>query len=227
MAINLTPKQLHILQRIRETRLTRGYSPTMQELADELGVSKVTVFEHIDALVRKGALTRQKNKARSLEVSPDLDLPDEDRGTRLPLVGSIAAGSPIEAIETREHLDLGAIFAPPSGAGGAGGAGGSGGSGGGSVGGTTFVLKVRGESMIDAHVADGDFVVCRKCDGTPKVGEMVVALVDGDEATLKYYHKDRRGNVRLEPANEKFEPLVVEPDRVQFQGVCIGVVRAY
>ena len=214
MAINLTPKQLHILQRIRETRLTRGYSPTMQELADELNVSKVTVFEHIDALVRKGALTRQKNKARSLEVSPDLELPDEGRGTRLPLVGAIAAGSPIEAIETREHLDLETIFAPA-------------GSTGGSVGGTTFVLKVRGESMIDAHVADGDYVVCRKCDGTPKIGEMVVALVDGDEATLKYYHKDRRGNVRLEPANEKFEALVVEPDRVQFQGVCIGVVRAY
>lgn len=212
MAMNLTPKQLHILQRIRETRLTRGYSPTMQELADELDVSKVTVFEHIDALVRKGALTRQKNKARSLEVSPDLELPDEGRGTRLLLVGSIAAGSPIEAIETREHLDLETIFAP---------------SGRGSVGGTTFVLKVRGDSMIDAHVADGDYVVCRKVDGLPKQGDMVVALVDRDEATLKFYFKDRRGNVRLEPANEKYEPLIVEAERVQFQGVCIGVVRAY
>lgn len=212
MAMNLTPKQLHILQRIRETRLTRGYSPTMQELADELNVSKVTVFEHIDALVRKGALTRQKNKARSLEISPDLELPDEQTNTRLPLVGSIAAGSPIEAIETREHLDLETVFAP---------------SGKGSVGGTTFVLKVRGDSMIDAHVADGDYVVCRKIDGMPKQGDMVVALVDRDEATLKYYFKDRRGGVRLEPANEKYEPLIVEPDRVQFQGVCIGVVRAY
>ena len=147
-----------------------------------------------------------------MEVSEDLELPDEGRGTRLPLVGSIAAGSPIEAIETREHLDLETIFAP---------------SGSQSVGGTTFVLKVRGDSMIDAHVADGDFVVCRKIDGTPKPGSMVVALVDGDEATLKYYFKDRRGGVRLEPANEKYEPILVDADRVQFQGVCIGVVRAY
>ncbi|MEM7575964.1 MAG: transcriptional repressor LexA [Planctomycetota bacterium] len=212
MALNLTPKQLKILNRIRETRLTRGYSPTMQELADELGVSKVTVFEHVEALIKKGALVRQKNKARSLEVSPDLELPDESTNLKLPLVGSIAAGSPIEAIETREHLDLESLFAPPRGQ---------------SVGGTTFVLKVRGDSMIDAHISDGDFVVCRKLEGAPRTNDMVVALVDNEEATLKFYSKEKDGRVRLQPANEKYEPIWVDPDRVQFQGICVGVIRQY
>ena len=212
MALNLTPKQLNILNRIRESRLTRGYSPTMQELADELNVSKVTVFEHVEALIRKGALLRQKNKARSLEIAPDLDLPDERTSTRLPLVGSIAAGSPIEAIETREHLDLEELFAPPTGQ---------------SVGGTTFVLKVRGDSMIDAHIADGDFVVCRKIDNAPRAGDMVVALVEGAEATLKFYYREKDGRVRLQPANEAYEPFWVEPQDIQIQGVCIGVIRAY
>ena len=212
MALNLTPKQLKILNRIRETRLTRGFSPTMQELADELGVSKVTVFEHVEALIKKGALTRDKNKARSLEVAADLELPDEGSNLKLPLVGSIAAGSPIEAVETREHLDLEELFAPPRGQ---------------SVGGTTFVLKVRGDSMIDAHIADGDFVVCRKLERDPRAGDMVVALVDQDEATLKFYFKERDGRVRLQPANEAYEPIWVEPNRVQFQGVCVGVIRSY
>ena len=99
MAMNLTPKQLKILTRIRDLRLTQGYSPTMQELAEELGVSKVTVFEHVEALIKKGALLRKPNKARSLEVSPDIELPDETRHTSLPLVGTIAAGLPIVATE--------------------------------------------------------------------------------------------------------------------------------
>jgi repressor LexA len=212
VALNLTPKQLKILSRIRESRLTRGYSPTMQELANELGVSKVTVFEHVEALIKKGALVRQKNKARSLDVAPDLDLPDESSNLKLPMVGSIAAGSPIEAIETREHLDLENLFAPPRGH---------------SVGGSTFVLTVRGDSMIDAHIADGDYVVCRRLDRAPRNGEMVVALLDTGEATLKYYHKERDGRVRLQPANEKYEHRWFNPDEIQFQGTCIGVIRQY
>ena len=139
---NLTPKQLKILTKIRDSRTTRGYSPTMQELADELGVSKVTVFEHVEALIKKGALVRKPNKARSLEVSPRLQLPDETRSTRLPLIGFIAAGSPIEAVEDREHLDLEGLFAPRSGA----------------KQGSTFVLRVRGDSMIDEQIRDGDCV---------------------------------------------------------------------
>jgi repressor LexA len=205
--MNLTPKQLHILTRIRDLRRARGYSPTMQELADELGVSKVTIFEHVEALIRKKALIRQPNKARSLEVSPKLLLPDEDRHTRLPLVGAIAAGSPIEAVENREHLDLEALFAPQSGR----------------RAGETFVLRVRGDSMIDEHIREGDYVIVQG-QHTARNGQTVVALLDNGEATLKKYHKEG-GRIRLQPANEKYEPIYVKPDQIQIQGVVIGVIR--
>ncbi|MFW6032582.1 MAG: transcriptional repressor LexA, partial [Phycisphaeraceae bacterium] len=179
----------------------------MQEIADELGVSKVTVFEHVQALIKKGALTRQPNKARSLEVSPNVQLPDETRPTRLPLVGTIAAGSPIEAVEDREHLDLEELFSQ-AGAG------------------SSFVLKVRGDSMIDEQIRDGDFVICQK-QNRYRSGQMVVALLDTGEATLKKLYRERDGRVRLQPANEAYEPIWVEPDEVQIQGLVIGLVRTY
>ena len=204
----LTPKQMKILTLIRAIRLSRGYSPTMQELGDALGVSKVTVFEHVEALIKKGCLIRDKNKARSLELSPEVELPDEQRNTRLPLVGSIAAGSPIDAIETREHLDLEEIFSPPG------------------SGGSKFVLRVRGDSMIDDQIADGDYVVCEQRNAA-RAGEIIVALLDTGEATLKRYRPQRDGTVHLEPANANYEPIVVKKEQLQIQGVCIGVVRAY
>ncbi len=207
MILNLTPKQLHILTRIRDLRVARGYSPTMQELADELGVSKVTVFEHVEALIRKGALHREANKARSLELSPNVKLPDEERHSRLPLVGTIAAGRPIDAVEEREHLDLEDVFAPPRNT-------------------SLFVLKVRGDSMIDEHIRAGDYVVCEK-KNVARNGQTVVALLDNGEATLKKYHKERDGRIRLQPANEKYEPIWVDPDDLQIQGIVVGVVRTY
>ena len=209
MSMNLTPKQLHILTRIRDIRLSRGYSPTMQELADELNVSKVTVFEHVEALIKKGALIRKANKARSLEVSPDAGLPDEKRNSRLPLVGTIAAGLPIEAVEEREHLDLEELFVRSS-----------------NKSGETFVLKVRGESMIDEQIRDGDFVICEQ-RSTYRNGQTVVALIDSGEATLKKYYKERNGRVRLQPANDSFEPQYYDPQDVTLQGLVVGVVRAY
>ena len=207
MAMNLTPKQLKILTRIRDLRLTRGYSPTMQELAQELGVSKVTVFEHVEALIKKGALLRQPNKARSLEVNPDIELPDEARATRLPLVGTIAAGMPIEAVEEREHIDLEELFASPNKAS------------------EMFVLRVRGDSMIDEHIREGDFVVAMR---TPSAhnGQTVVALLEEGDATLKKFYRDK-GRIRLQPANEKYEPIWVDEDKVQIQGIVVGVIRSY
>jgi len=97
--MNLTPKQLRILKLIRDSRVRRGYSPTMQELADEIGVSKVTVFEHVEALIKKGALVREPNKARSLSIADGIAVPDESRPLKFPLVGKIAAGYPIEKVE--------------------------------------------------------------------------------------------------------------------------------
>jgi repressor LexA len=208
---NLTPKQLHILTRIRDLRIARGCSPTMQELADELGVSKVTVFEYVEVLVKKGALLRQPNKARSLRVDPSFELPDEERQTRLPLVGTIAAGMPIDAVEDRQFLDLENLFATPAR------------TRRGSDERTTFALRVRGESMIDEHIADGDYVIVQRRN-TARNGETVVALLDNGEATLKKFYREQN-HIRLQPANDAFEPILVK--NCQIQGVVIGVVRQY
>jgi len=196
----LTPRQVEILRYIRDVRMREGYSPSLQEMGDALGLTKVTVFEHVAALERKGVLTRgPKHHARSLQVSPDFQFADE-RATRLPLLGRIAAGSPIEAIEDQQTLDLEEMFAEPGG---------------------TFVLQVAGNSMIDEHISDGDFVVCRK-KSEARNGQTVVALLDNGEATLKKFYREK-GRIRLQPANPEFKPIIV--DNVRIQGVVIGVVR--
>ncbi|HEX8915418.1 MAG TPA: transcriptional repressor LexA [Humisphaera sp.] len=203
--MNLTPRQLDVLVAIRNYRHLHGYSPTMQELADQLGTSKVTIFEHVGALERKHVLRRDKHKARSLEIVTDEMLPDEERTTKLPLLGNIAAGAPIEAVENREELDLETLFKSKHG---------------------VYVLRVRGESMIDDHLCDGDYVVIERRENA-RTGEQVVALIDGAEATLKRYYKESGGRVRLQPANKTMEPRILEADRVKVQGVVIGVLRSY
>ena len=196
----VTPRQLEILRFIRDVRSRSGYSPTMQEVGDHLGLTKVTVFEHVGALERKGLLIRgPKHRARSLQVSPDFQFADE-RPTRLPLVGRIAAGVPIEAVEDHEELDLEALFDRPE---------------------ETFVLQVVGDSMIDEHIRDGDYVVCQR-RSVAHNGETVVALLPDGETTLKKFFRERN-RIRLQPANPNFAPLY--PDHIDIQGVVIGVVR--
>lgn len=203
--MNLTPRQLDVLVAIRNYRHLHGYAPTMQELADMLGTSKVTIFEHVGALERKRIIRRDKHKARSLEIVADERLPDENRPTKLPLLGAIAAGSPIEAVENREELDLEAMFASKQG---------------------VYVLRVRGESMIEDHLCDGDYVVIERRE-TARNGEQVVALLDTGEATLKRYYREPGNKIRLQPANSTMEPRIVDADRVRIQGVVIGVLRSY
>ena len=198
--MNLTPRQMQILRFIRDYRHRQGYSPTLQEIGDHLGLTKVTVFEHIDALERKKALRRGgKHKARCLEITNEVVFP-EDRPTRLPLAGRIAAGLPIEAIEDRQVLDLEEIFEGP---------------------GERFVLRVTGQSMIDEHIRDGDYVICERRN-TARNGECVVALLADGEATLKTFYKEK-GKIRLQPANPDFQPIY--PDQIEIQGVVIGVLR--
>ncbi len=204
MSLNLTPKQQHILKRIREYRLTVGYSPTLQELADELNISKVTVFEHVEALIRKGALKRDPNKARSLELSDNCKMPDEERSSRLPLLGQIAAGSPLEAVEDNQSLDLEAIFAPPT-----------------RSRAMHFALRVKGDSMIEDHICDGDYVICQQAS-TARNGQIVVALLPDGQATLKRFFKEKTG-IRLQPANASYKPILV--DQCAIQGVMIGIIR--
>lgn len=198
---SLTPKQLRLLTFIRDFTHAHGYAPTMQELADEFGVSKVTVFEHIAALQRKGYLKRSRHKARSLQLSDNIDFPDE-RPTRLPLVGAIAAGLPIEAIAEREVLDLETMFVSPHG---------------------IYVLQVRGDSMTGDNICDGDYVIIERRD-TARDGETVVALIDNEEATLKRFYRTPNG-VRLEASNPAYEPIFAKS--VSIQGVVVGVLRKY
>jgi repressor LexA len=197
----LTPRQLQILTLVRDGRLARGYSPTLQELADELGISKITVFEHVEALIGKGLLKRYANRARSLEVTAVARFPDERR-TLIPLVGRIAAGRPIEAIEEPEALDLESVFDSRY---------------------PIRVLKVQGDSMVDDQIRDGDFVVY-EARPTARDGDTVVALIDREEATLKRFYREK-GRVRLQPANAAYQPIY--PRRVEIQGVVIGVIRRY
>ncbi|MGD0390524.1 MAG: transcriptional repressor LexA [Tepidisphaeraceae bacterium] len=203
--MNLTPRQLDVVVAIRNYRHLNGYAPTMQELADQLGTSKVTIFEHVGALERKRVIRRDKHKARSLEIISEERLPDENRSTKLPMLGNIAAGSPIEAIENREEIDLEQLFQSRSG---------------------VYVLRVRGESMIEDHLCDGDYVVIERRENA-RNGEQVVALLDTGEATLKRFYREGGGKIRLQPANSGMEPRVVDADRCRIQGVVIGVLRSY
>src|SRR6201996_7472025 len=204
LVMNLTPRQVDVVVAIRNYRHLHGYSPTMQELADQLGTSKVTIFEHVGALEKKRVLRRDKHKARSLEIVSPEKLPDENRSTKLPLLGNIAAGSPIEAVENREEIDLEEMFPSKHG---------------------VYALRVRGESMIDDHLCDGDIVVIERKE-TARNGEQVVALLDTGEATLKRFYKEG-SKIRLQPANATMEPRIVEADRCRIQGVVIGVLRSY
>ena len=139
-----------------------------------------------------------------MEIIAEEKLPDEERSTKLPLLGNIAAGSPIEAVENREELDLETLFQAKNG---------------------VYVLRVRGDSMIDDHLCDGDFVVIERRENA-RNGEQVVALLDSGEATLKRFYKEG-GKVRLQPANRTMEPRIVDADRCKVQGVVIGVLRSY
>ena len=204
--MNLTPKQLRILKLIRDWRVRHGYSPTMQELADEIGVSKVTVFEHVEALIKKGALVREANKARSLSIADGVAVPDEARPLRFPLVGRIAAGLPIEKVADSEEIDLGEVLGANS-----------------DSAGSTFALRVEGDSMRDEGILEGDYVLVERTQVASN-GDRVVALLPDGSTTLKSFFKEA-DHIRLQPANPDFDPIRVK--FVQVQGIVKGVVRKY
>ncbi len=197
---NLTPRQFEIVDFIRRYAREHEYAPTMQEIADHLGVSRPTVFEHIQALEHKGALARgEPTLARSITLAPEL----LDRPGELPLKGRIAAGAPIEALEDVEILNFESLFRGRPG--------------------ETFVLQVRGNSMIEEQIRDDDFVIVEKRKEA-RNGETVVALLPDGDATLKKFYREK-GRIRLQPANETMEPIYV--DDCEIQGIVVGVLRKY
>jgi len=192
--MNLTPKQLKIFQYIQSYTDTNSYSPTLQEIASNFGVSTVTVFEHLNALENKGAIRRLKHKTRSIELL------DERQKFTISVRGTIAAGVPIETVEERESLHLDELFELDK---------------------NPFVLRVRGDSMVEEHICDGDYVVVEPRQWA-RDGETVVALINGEETTLKKYYREG-DQIRLQPANPTMQPIYSK--NVQIQGVVIGIIR--
>ncbi len=205
MKINLTKKQIGVLRFFRDYRNSHGISPTLEEAAQELGVSKITVYEHLNQLKKKGAIHRDKAKARSVSIIYDPDLETQSStwdSHKLPLLGTIAAGRPIEAIEDREELSIEELV--PSGD-------------------DHYLLRVRGKSMVEDHIDDGDLVVVERRQSANN-GEIVVAIIGDEEATLKRFYKED-GRIRLQPANSSLSPMY--PDKVEIRGVVRGVVRRF
>ena len=192
----LTSRQLVIYEFIRDNILQRGYGPTVREIADEFGIrSPNGVVGHLQALEKKGLIIRDKKKSRAIELTPEAM--EQERG--LPMAGTVAAGMTSLAFEQDERVDFDGMFSSHD----------------------QFVLEVRGDSMIEAHIADGDYVVIKR-QPHANSGEMVVAQTDEGEATLKYWYPEKN-RVRLQPANAAMDPIYLSNVRVL--GVVVGVVR--
>ena len=200
----LTKRQKQILDYLQGYVGQNGYSPSYEEIAEHFGYgSLATVHEHLQNLERKGYIRKGFNESRSVEVVP----PDATvAAVELPLLGLVAAGAPIEAIEERETLSVPEDFLRR--------------------GGRNFVLRVAGDSMVDEQIRDGDYIVVNSRERAEN-GEMVVALVDGEAATVKTFYRENDGNVRLQPANPLMQPMYFPPDRIRVQGVVVGVIRRY
>lgn len=197
-------KQREILDFISQYIQLHGYSPTLREIAESSGVSSLaTIHEHLTSLENKGLLKRFTGAVRGLEITEPL-VSSSMSSMELPLVGRIAAGRPIEAIEDLTET----ITIPPS-----------------MVTGKkrAFALQVRGDSMIEAGILDGDYVVIEQTE-TAENGEIVVALLENEFATLKRYYKEK-DRIRLEPANSTMSPIYV--DKVKIQGKVRGIIRRY
>lgn len=206
----LTKRQKDVLDFILGFVEENGFSPSYEELARGLNLASVaTVHKHIEALQSRGYLRRSFNQSRSVEVSPKYiqerrKAQEMQQGRRVPLAGRIAAGRPVETIEGQDSLQFGDFTGK----------------------GETFALQVSGESMIDDHICSGDFVLVEKTSQA-HAGDIVAALVDGAETTLKRFYREPDGNVRLQPANSSMDPIVLAADRVQIQGRVLAVMRKY
>jgi repressor LexA len=200
----LTKRQREILSYLTEFAEANGYAPSFDEIAQQFNYNSLaTVHEHLSNLERKGYIKRSYNESRAIEI-----LPSEvfQRAVELPLLGLVAAGAPIEATLAGESV------AVPDGLL--------------SRGAEHYVLRVRGNSMIDEQIRDGDFVVVQERQRADN-GEMVIALLHGNSATVKKYYRERDGRIRLQPANETLSPMYVHEDDVRIQGIVVGVMRRY
>lgn len=195
---HLTKRQKEILDYIEEYIRSHDYAPSYREIAEYFDLASIaTVADHLDNLKNKGFLTKDYNEARSLQLTPRWD----DETFEIPLSGTIAAGAPIEAIRTQETIDIPRDM----------------------MGKKVFALKVRGDSMIDDGILDGDYIIIEQTE-TPNNGDIVVALLDNENATLKRYFREK-DHIRLQPANANYKPIRVK--KVMIQGRVVGVIRKF
>jgi len=204
----LTRRQKQVLDHLVHFIDRHGYSPSFEEIADGLNLTSLaTVHKHLQTLEKKGFIRRGYNRSRSIEVT-QLPRPVKEQVARhavdLPLMGRIAAGQPVEAIENPETLSLGDFVR----------------------GGNVFVLEVKGDSMVDDHILEGDYIIVEQTENANN-RDIVVALVGGEDATLKRFFREANGKVRLQPANSQMEPIVLPAKDVKIQGRVIGILRRY
>ena len=200
----LTKRQKEILDYIASFIEDQGYAPSFEEIADSFGYSSLaTVHEHLSNLERKGYIRKSYNESRSIE------LVGQSNGTQaleLPLLGAVAAGMPIQAIQDNETLAVPPDMVRRRK--------------------DNYVLRVEGDSMIDEQIRDGDYIVVQAQESAED-GQMVVALVSGESATVKKLYREPGGRIRLQPANPTMSPIFVDASQVRIQGVVVGVIRKY
>jgi repressor LexA len=201
--VHLTRRQKEILDFLTRHIERKGYAPTIEEIGDHFGLSSLaTVHKHLTNLQGKGLIKRAWNRSRALELVPT---EVAVRAVELPLLGRVAAGTPIEAVQSTET-----IYVPEDMLGR----------------GETYVLQVKGDSMIDEQIRDGDYVIVENRK-IARDGEMVIALLEGENVTLKKLYREGDGRVRLQPANSRMRPILVKEGDLRVQGVVIGVLRKY
>jgi repressor LexA len=198
----ITRRQKEVIDFLSGFTQKNGYSPSYEEIAQGLNLSSLaTVHKHITNLQNKGLLQRAHNRSRSIDVLPARS--SKKGFDRLPLLGRIAAGQPVEAIETAETISLGDIIGNRE----------------------VFALEVQGDSMRDEHIVNGDYVLVERTQ-TAREGEIIVALIDGSDATLKRFYREG-GMIRLQPSNTEMAPIYAPASAVNIQGKVLGVLRKY
>jgi repressor LexA len=201
MAADLTDRERDTYDFIRDHVARLGYAPKLQEIAQGIGIrSRGTVHRYLQALQRAGLIDIERDRARGIRLRAPLDATPG----QLPFLGRINAGQPLEAVPDAGQIDLSEFFMGPG----------------------RFVLKVQGDSMIEDGILDGDLIIIEQRE-TARDGEIIVALIDNDDATLKRFRDNRDGSVTLVPANAAMRPMRYGADRVRVQGVLVAQLRSY
>jgi len=203
VSMYLTKRQREIYNFIRRYIRKNGISPTLEEIAEGVGVASLaTVHKHLNNMELKGVIQRESNRSRSIELIGNKVQP---QSIELQVLGAVSAGSPIEALEDRQWVAVPQELVR---------------------GGEHFVLRVKGDSMIDDQIRDGDYIIVERRN-IAENGEIVIALIDGREATIKKFYAKADGKVRLQPANPELKPMSIEGNRVEIKGVVVGLLRKY